>query len=229
MPTFFKRSRNKQYQFPTVNKESSEFEVNKWILSEFIVDKILPFAEYSPYPIDELILMAGTVCRFKPTHIFEWGTHIGKSARIFYEVTEHFKIDSEIHSFDLPDDVEHVEHPHEKRGHLVRGLKRVKLYQEDGLIKSFELYEQSAILNKRALFYVDGDHSYETVYRELETILDRTPNAIVLLHDTFFQSQESGYNVGPFMAVKDVLAKSTINFHKVETTMGLPGMTLIYS
>ncbi|MGB4400507.1 MAG: hypothetical protein WBJ10_14135, partial [Daejeonella sp.] len=60
MPTFFKRSRNKQYQLPTFNKESSEFEVNKWILSEFIVDKILPFAEYSPYPIDELILMAGT-------------------------------------------------------------------------------------------------------------------------------------------------------------------------
>lgn len=81
--------------------------------SEFIVQKLVPISDFSPYPLDELMLMVGSVCRFKPTHIFEWGTQIGKSVRIFYEIINHFKFSAEIFSFDLPDDIDHIEHLHE--------------------------------------------------------------------------------------------------------------------
>lgn len=222
------KSKNNQYASLSVNDDASEFEIDKWTTSKFIVDKILPVAGYSPYPLDELMLMVGSVCRFRPTHIFEWGTHIGKSARIFYETITNFQIQAEIYSFDLPDDIEHVEHPHEQRGVLVKGLKKVHLYQEDGLVKSFEIFKNSQDDKKRALFYVDGDHSYDTVYRELETILTTIPDAFVLLHDTFFQSADSGYNIGPYKAISDVLSMIPDKYHRIETKMGLPGMTLIY-
>lgn len=222
------KPKNDKYSFLSVNDSSTEFEIDKWTASRFIVDKILPITGYSPYPLDELILMVGTVCRFRPTHIFEWGTHIGKSARIFYETITNFHIETEVYSFDLPDDIEHVEHPHKQRGILVKGLNNVHLFQEDGLLKSFEIFENSLIKNKRALFYVDGDHSYETVYRELEAILTNIPNAIVLLHDTFYQSNEPGYNIGPHEAINDVLAKFSSKYYRLDTKMGLPGMTLLY-
>lgn len=227
LSNFFEQ-KNKPKIDLSVNNKSTEFEINKWETSEFIIDKILPITGFSPYPLDELMLMVGSLCRFKPTHIFEWGTHIGKSARIFYETINYFDIESTIHSFDLPDEIDHVEHPHEQRGKLVKGLNKVHLYQEDGLIKSFDIFRESSVANKRAFFYLDGDHSYETVHHELTTILSKMPDAIVLLHDTFYQSEDSQYNIGPFKAIDVVLAGSTILYKRVETKMGLPGMTLIY-
>ncbi len=227
LSSFFNKT-NKQIINLSVNNKSTEFEINKWETSEFVVNKILPISGFSPYPLDELMLMVGSISRFRPTHIFEWGTHIGKSARIFYETIHYFEIESAIHSFDLPDEIEHIEHPHEQRGKLVKGLNKVHLYQEDGLKKSFDIFNESTIANKRAFFYLDGDHSYETVYHELATILNKMPDAIVLLHDTFYQSEDSQYNIGPFKAIDDVLSESAILYNRVETKMGLPGMTLIY-
>ena len=75
---------------------------------------------------------------------------------------------------------------------------------------------------------MDGDHSYESVKKELEIILAKVPNVIVLLHDTFFQSPNSNYNVGPFNAINDVLKQQSKPYKKIATNMGLPGMTLIY-
>lgn len=224
----FFSSNDIQYNPLGVNETSSQFEIDKWEASKFIVEKIIPITGYSPYPLDELMLMVGSVCRFSPTHIFEWGTHIGKSARIFYETVNSLGIKAEIYSFDLPDETEHNEHPHDQRGKLVKGLKGVRLFQEDGLVKSFEIFNSSSITEKRALFYVDGDHSYESVYRELLTILKTMPDAVVLLHDTFYQSEDSGYNVGPNKAIKDVLDTLSLEYKRVDTQIGLPGMTLLY-
>ena len=92
------------YRDPNVNTHCTEFEINNWVISDFIVNCLVPIVGVHPFPLNELQLMVGTVCRFQPTHIFEWGTNIGKSARIFYETTNSFKIDAEIHSIDLPDD-----------------------------------------------------------------------------------------------------------------------------
>ena len=66
--------------------------------------------------------------------------------------------------------------------------------------------------------------------RELAAIVDQVAEPLVLLHDTFFQSADSGYNVGPHLAIRDVLAGLTNGrpLRTMETKTGLPGMTLVY-
>lgn len=211
------------------NPRGSEFETNNWILSEFVVNRLVPAVGVHPYPLNELMLMAGAVCRFRPSHVFEWGTNIGASARVFYETAAHFRIPLEVHSVDLPPDVEHVEQPGNTRGRLVRNKPGVFLHLGDGLETSLSIY-RSRCAGQRVLFFIDGDHSYESVRRELEAILENVTDPVVLLHDTFYQSAESGYNIGPFKAVGDVLAGRNGGqvFRTVVIGTGLPGMTLLY-
>ncbi len=216
-----------KFESANLSHRGTEFEVNNWVTSDFIVNKLVPIVGFHPFPLNELMLMTSAVCYFKPEFIFEWGTNIGKSARIFYEISKAFDIPTEIHSIDLPDDVYHNEHPQTNRGKMVRGIKNVILHQADGLKCSFDLIKQKKTKG-RVLFFVDGDHSYESVKKELETILTNAPNAVVLLHDTFYQSAESNYNIGPFNAVNDVLESCKDKYKVISTNMGLPGMTLIY-
>ena len=58
----------------------------------------------------------------------------------------------------------------------------------------------------KPLFFLDEDHSYETIKRELESIMTKVPNANILIHDTFYQSPESDYNIGPYKAIVETLA-----------------------
>lgn len=212
---------------PVLNSGETEFEVNNWIISDFVISKLVPVVGVHPFPLNELMLMSSAVCRFKPTLIFEWGTNIGKSARVFYETIKAFKINCEIHTIDLPDHVFHNEHPHQSRGQLVRGLRNITLHQADGVTRSFEVFEKQKEKGN-VLFFIDGDHSYETVKRELSSILERIPSAIILLHDTFYQSAGSGYNIGPFKAVEDVLEGKRAAYKVIATNTGLPGMALVF-
>lgn len=218
---------NRKYPDPVLNTKCSEFEVNNWIISKFVINELIPVTGITPYPINELFLMVSAVCRFKPTHIFEWGTHFGKSARIFYETAKNFGIHAEIHSIDLPDEIDHIEHPQNKRGKYVKGIKEVTLHQGDGLDKSLEILK-SVSGEIKPLFFLDGDHSYESVKRELSTIIEMIPAAIILIHDTFYQSSDSGYNTGPYRAIEDALAAIPDKYLRIDTSMGLPGMTLLY-
>ena len=211
---------------PVKNRDAAYFEVDTAVISEFVVDVLVPAVGVRPYPLDELMLMAGAVCWLEPTHIFEWGTHQGKSARVFWETTRNFRIPSQIVSVDLPDDVAHVEHPGAARGSFIRGIREIELLQGDGLetcLTVGRLLPDDA----RVLFFLDGDHSFEAVERELAAILREVPRAVVLVHDTFLQSEDSGYNVGPFEAVERVLAGSERRYERVATSTGLPGMTLL--
>ena len=124
------------------NRECSEFEVDAWQLSQFVLDRLVPIVGIHPFPLHELMLLSAATCRLRPPLIFEWGTHIGKSARVFYEILAYYGIPGEVHSIDLPDDVQHVEHPSEERGRLVRGLSRVHLHQGDGIDLSVSLWKQ---------------------------------------------------------------------------------------
>lgn len=211
---------------PARNLNCTEFEVDNWVISDFLVRRLIPVVGTHPYPIAELNLMVATICRIKPQQIFEWGTNIGKSARIFYETGKHFGITAEIHSVDLPDDLEHEEHPKTTRGRMVKGYAGVSLYQADGLEKSIELYQKHP--EYRTLVFIDGDHSYESVRRELAGIIEAMPNAAILLHDTFYQSEQSGYNIGPYKAVSEIFATMPGAYRVMATTTGLPGMTLLY-
>jgi cephalosporin hydroxylase len=213
------------YKDPVVNPNCTEFEVNNWIISEFVANRLVSVVGVHPFPLDELMLMTSAVCRFKPEIIFEWGTNIGKSARVFYEITNTFEIPCEIHSIDLPDDVFHHEHPQKHRGKFVKGIESVKLHQADGLIRSLEIYNAKKPKGN-VLFFLDGDHSYSSVKRELDTLLAAIPQAIFLLHDTFYQSDDSGYNTGPNKAINDSV--TTESHKRISTNNGRPGMTLLF-
>lgn len=214
---------------PSPNPNSDEFEVDNWLISDFILSRLVPIVGVHPYPLNELVLMVGAICRFRPRYVFEWGTNVGVSARIFFETAKRFNIQLDIHSIDLPNEIEHVEHPGRSRGKLVKGKKGVFLHLGDGLSTSLELY-RSLPADSSVLFFVDGDHSYASVKRELDAITKCVVAPKVLLHDTFLQSAESGYNVGPNQAVRDVLAslEDERRLRVLETRTGLPGMTLIY-
>ena len=217
----------RKYPDPTKNLTCGEFEFDNWIVSDFVLRRLVPLVGIRPYPLNELCLMVGAVTVLKPTHIFEWGTYIGKSARIFYEITRSFELEAEIHSTDLPDDVDHVEHPRRNRGKLVKHIKKVSLYQGDGLEKTLEIYRNIEGYCKPFVF-IDGDHEYASVKRELSAIINGMPHVGILLHDTFYQSTESGYNVGPNEAINAVLSLTNHQYKKISTNTGLPGMTLLY-
>lgn len=221
-----KRKRSMSQKYPAVFKEDAYPEIDKMVLSGFVEERILPLVGSWPYPLDELLLMTGTVCLVRPTKIFEWGTYIGTSARIFYETCRRFSIDAEIHSIDLPDTVEHIEHPHKERGRLVRGLKGIVLHQGDGVSVAASLITDEDRRAGRILFFVDGDHEYASVKRELDTILQGDCWQAILVHDTFCQTEVSGYNTGPWRAVDEVLREAN-GIVRYETVLGLPGMTLL--
>jgi hypothetical protein len=161
------------------------------------------------------------------TH-FEWGTHVGKSARIFFEIAKGFGITSEIHSIDLPDESHHREHPGRKRGALVKDIPEIRLYQGDGLEESMKVLDK-VHGDIKPLFFLDGDHEYASVMRELVGIMTRMPHAAILVHDTFYQSAESGYNIGPHRAIADALKSVPNHYSKISAATGLPGMTLLYA
>jgi len=216
----------KMNSIPIVNPSCTEFEVNNWDLSKFIVEKLVPIVEVHPFPLNELMLMTGALCYVQPAHLFEWGTNIGKSARIFYETCEFFKLNTTIHSIDLPKNIEHAEHPGENRGILVKDFPEVKLYEGDGLVVASKICS-SLHPKEPILFFLDGDHSYESVLRELQQIVVSFPTASVLIHDTFFQSEGSCYNVGPYNAIRTVMKSRKESYKILSTNTGLPGMTFI--
>lgn len=207
---------------PVANASAEAFEVVPTELSRFVLTRLAPIVGVSPFPLNELMLMSAAVVRFRPTHIFDWGTHIGASARVFWETARRYDIPAEIHSIDLPDDATHVEHPGGDRGRLVRGRRGVYLHQGDGLDVALALCAR--LQPARPLFFVDGDHSYESVKRELAGIIGSVRSPTILLHDTFWQGPESGYNVGPARAISEIRDR----FKVLELQLGLPGMTLLY-
>jgi len=215
------------YGEPLVNSHCSEFEVNKWALSEFVVRRLLPVVGIHPFPLDELLLMSAAVCRLRPRHIFEWGTHVGKSARIFYETCRWLGLGATVHSIDLADHVSHVEHPGGQRGRLVQGLESVRLYQGDGLATAQALGRGLAH-EAPFLFFLDGDHSEQVVARELRGVAGAFPEAAMLVHDTFYQSPESNYCTDPHAALEKFLAQSSGQYAAITASTGLPGMALLF-
>ena len=225
---FVKKSNLGLYSDLLKFKSGNKFEVDNHLLAKFIVNEIIPVIGYHPFPLSELNLMTATVCRLQPDYIIEWGTHIGKSARIFYETVKATGLKTEIHSIDLPEEIEHIEHPHQNRGKLVKDITAVTLHLGDCLEVIENNFNKSEIKDKKILFFVDGDHSYESVKKELNYIINNFPKAAILLHDTFYQTPESNYNVGPHQAIKEISEQYPNQYNVLETNTGLPGMTLLY-
>ena len=86
------RSRTLSTTSPAKNPACAEFDVDNWAVSRFVLANLIPAVGVEPFPLHELMLMSAAVCRLRPPQIFEWGTHVGKSARVFYECTRHYGI-----------------------------------------------------------------------------------------------------------------------------------------
>ena len=201
-------------------------ESNLFIISQFIETKLLPITGHSPFPLNEQVLIVSTICKLRPSHIFEWGTNIGVSARLFFETCVFFGIKCEIHSIDLPNEKDHIEHPKLRRGELVSGIYKVKLHQGDGAETSLMLIKNIPTI-ERPLFFLDGDHKYSSVVRELEMISNNIPNASFMVHDTFYQTSDSGYNIGPHKAVMEFLEINNDDYIVHDSQLGLPGITCL--
>lgn len=169
------------------------------------------------------MLMGAAMLWLKPKMVIEWGTHIGSSARVFHELNTHYKINAEIHSIDLPESVKHAEHPHRRRGMLVRNLP-VQLHEGDGPSVAVTLMQEKGC--QTPLVFIDGDHELKSVLRDAQMIAKVAPHAALLFHDTFYQPSSS-YNHGPYMAIQELLQMREGSFQVVEAGMGCPGMTLL--
>lgn len=207
------------------NPELPILEINKWELSRYVLNELVPVSDIKPFPFDELMLMCSTVIYFKPDIIFDWGTHIGKSALIFYKITRFVELNTQIHSFDLPNETDHNEHPGQNRGKLVKDIPEINLHLGDGVTNAIKIFNQEK--KEKPLFFLDGDHSYSTVLRELELIHAKVESPLILVHDTFYQVEKSSYNIGPYKAIRKFVKKNK-EYTVISTDLGLPGMTLLY-
>lgn len=152
--------------------------------------------EVPAYGDDEVTFMASVLERARPQFIFEWGTNVGASARIFYETIRRLGIECVIHTVELPDERAHEDrdHPGLRIGqclgeptsfadgveHYLGGV--VVQHRGDGLVIGWLLYNE--FNPSRGLFYLDGDHSYAAVLNELQVISIAFPRSVILMHDT---------------------------------------------
>ncbi len=105
-------------------------------------------------------------------------------------------------------------------------MLNIQLLQGDGLETSLKIIKEKKLKNKKNLFFLDGDHKYLTIQNELSKISKATPKASIIIHDTFFQTKESGYNIGPHKAVLKFM-KNNQKYRQYDTNFGLPGMTTL--
>ena len=213
---------------PVRNPGASEFEVDLWELSRFVAERCLPVIGVHPYPLNEQLLAAAAACRLRPSVAFDWGTNRGASARLLWECAKAFRLDYEVHTIDLPPDETHVEHPGKAYAKLLRGVAGVHLHRGNGVTVALAQWEKLG-RPPRPLFFVDGDHAYQSVATELRRVFAVITDASALVHDTFFQPEDADYNVGPALAVRDVVAEQAGRFDVIASNLGLPGMTLMAS
>lgn len=149
------------------------------------------------YGDDEVAFIAKTLLKLQPSHVFEWGTNVGASARIFHEVTRLAGIRSTVHTWEHPD-MTTRDHPGHRHAELVDGIATVIPYIGEGLIGALSLYTSTT--PARALFFLDGDHSYATVLKELRAIAKVAAEAVILVHDLRHPTERTGDAVHDFAA-----------------------------
>jgi cephalosporin hydroxylase len=199
---------------------AANLEIDKWAASDAVL-WLQRIVGKHPYPLDELMLMTAAFGSLRPDVVVEIGTHVGKSARIWWELSRLFGCQTAIHTIDLHDP-SHAEYPGASLGKMIKGLPIVQ-HVGDG----FDVADQLLLdfQGRRCLLFLDGDHAFDSVSKELALAVRHPCVAAVLLHDTFFQP-ESGYNHGPYEAVQQFLASHTVR-QVVHAHLGLPGMTYL--
>lgn len=137
-----------------------------------------------PYSPTQLQIFSSVLMTFRPEIIFEWGTNQGKSALIFSLISDLLKLKTEIHTIDLPKNIDHHENlrgnEEKKRGIFIKNKKNVIMHEGDGVTEAIKLKK-----NLKTLFFVDGDHSDEVVENEINLIVENFDDTeyLILIHD----------------------------------------------
>ena len=173
------------------------------------------------YSLDELCLMVAAFWFHAPQVVIDIGTHVGRSARVFWELKHCFDTSTQIHTIDICD----PSHPEYPGPNLGRYIRRTDVVQHigDSSVVGREII--SSRPNARYLLFVDGDHEYPSVCRDLSLLELVAPGSCALVHDTFYQPG-SGYNHGPYEAVCQFVAEHEVQ-QVVHLQTGLPGMSYI--
>lgn len=145
------------------------------------------------YGDDEIRFIAETVGALRPTHIYEWGTNVGASARIFHEAAPKALVTTVEH----PDD-QTYDHPGHRYGLWCEGFDRIEMLWGDGVTVALERFDAHDG-PERALFFLDGDHSYWAVTRELDAIAQAAPRGVILCHDTSHEIEDTEAAVEDFL------------------------------
>ncbi len=140
------------------------------------------------FTFSEVEFIHDTMSEQRTDWLAEWGTNVGNSARVFYEVALDLDRPCEIHSIDICDQVPILRPCDEgrARGYHVRGLP-VTLHVGDGITVAADLYTQALRRRrppKQPLFFLDDSHEETDVLRQLEAINEWAPEAVILAHDT---------------------------------------------
>lgn len=134
------------------------------------------------YSEGELNLIGDTLVKLQPSFVFDWGTYGGWSARIFYEASKLYGYECKVCTTDLPNNESNKssEFPGELLGILIKDVQ-VHQYRGDGVTVSLGIFKQYS--PEKVLFFVDGDHTSNNVFRELDLIFSAAPRAVILCHD----------------------------------------------
>ena len=218
----FKRSSLASAARRSTDSTSRAFlQTEKCLLSKWLPSLVRVVGTH-PFPLDELFAMAGAFEYHRPELVVDIGTHLGKSARVWHEVAKWLGEPCQIHTVDLFDP-NHPEFPGKLLGQFISGLP-VAQHLGDGHTVAREILLASP--GKRVLLFLDGDHAYETVLRELQLATLLRPGAsCILVHDTFYQPGAS-YNHGPYLAIEEY--RKTFPFRQVvHLQLGLPGLSYL--
>jgi cephalosporin hydroxylase len=216
----FKRLSRLRPPKPRTGPRPALLEVDKWALSPLVLH-IARIINTHPYPLDELLLMAGAFEFHRPEIVIDIGTHMGKSARLWYEMSRILGQPAGIHTFDIQDP-DHPEFPGASLGRYIKGYP-VKQHIKDGYAGALEIVRAKP--DGRYLVFLDGDHSFESVRRELGLARMLPKGSGILVHDTFYQPG-STYNHGPYLAIEEF--RQEFDFRQViHLQSGLPGMSYL--
>lgn len=189
-------------------------------ISDFLKTKVDFASGEIPYTAKEKELLILAVLETEPDIVLDWGTHIGISARLFYELGQYFSLDYKVHTVDLKEEGSHPERPtNNGLGKHIVDIPDVSQHFGDGIEKSLEIFANGYF--DKPLFFVDGDHQQKTVSRELSLIFEVVENPFVLVHDTW----SKGQNNGPWQAC--CLAKEKYNLEMFSVDNEPPGMTFL--
>ena len=202
----------------TATPRPALLEVNKWAASSMVL-ALQRIVGDQPYPLDELLMMTAVFAYHRPEVVIDIGTHLGKSARVWHELSTRLQTGSTVHTIDVLDPT-HPEFPSARHAEFVRNTP-VKTHIGDGAAVAADLIRAEP--GRRFLLFLDGDHRYETVLQELELVRLLADESGVLLHDTFYQPSSS-YNHGPYLALQH-FAKTFPTKQMLHMHAGLPGMS----